>query len=331
MQTSSIAESPSPHAARAAEHGGEHVDVTVVLPVHNEVGHVREEIERVRAALAASRHSFELLVIDDGSTDGSKEVLAQVQGIELVDLPQNHGVGFARRLGTRLARGEVVVWTDVDMSYPNDKIPELVDSLEDWCDQVVGARRTEEGTHVWARKPAKWFIRNLACFLVQTHIPDLNSGFRAMRRSVALPYLHLLPNGFSCVSTITLCFLSNGHGVRYVDIDYAKRAGHSKFRYFHDTYQYLLQVVRMVMTFNPLRVFLPLGGLLLAIAVGKVLYDTFNRDFWITTNAVILTVVAWQVISIGLLADLICRLNDPTRQGRTELQDLEAMRQLRRR
>ncbi len=327
MTTSTLAESH----LRSTGDDRHAVDVTVVLPVHNEVGHVREEIERVRRALAASSYSYELMVVDDGSTDGSKEVLRQIDDIELVDLPQNHGVGFARRLGTRLARGDVVVWTDVDMSYPNDRIPELVDALEDWCDQVVGARRTEEGTHAWARKPAKWFIRRLACFLVQSHIPDLNSGFRAFRRSVSLPYLHLLPNGFSCVSTITLCFLSNGHGVRYVPIDYATRAGRSKFRYFHDTYNYLLQVVRMVMTFNPLRVFLPAGGLLLLMAVGKVAWDAWNRDFWITTNAVILTVVAWQVISIGLLADLICRLNDPTRQRPTQLQELDALRHVRQR
>jgi glycosyltransferase involved in cell wall biosynthesis len=327
MPISTIAESH----ARSADDAVPSIDVTVVLPVHNEVGHVREEIQRVRRALEASRYTFELLVIDDGSTDGSKEVLRGIEGIELVDLPHNRGVGFARRLGTRLALGEVVVWTDVDMSYPNDRIPDLVDALEEWCDQVVGARRTEKGSHAWARRPAKWFVRNLACFLVQTHIPDLNSGFRAFRRTVSLPYLHLLPNGFSCVSTLTLCFLSNGHSVRYVPIEYAPRAGNSKFRYFHDTYQYALQVVRMVMTFNPLRVFLPLGGFLLLMAAGKVLYDTFNRDFWITTNAVILTVVAWQVISIGLLADLICRLNDPTRQGRSQRQELEALRYVRRR
>ena len=289
--------------------------MTVVLPVHNEVGHARDEIERVDRAMKASRYSYELLVIDDGSTDGSKDVLRAMEGIELVDLPVNRGVGFARRLGTRIGRGEIVVWTDVDMSYPNDKIPELVDELDEWCDQVIGARRTEEGTHRWARLPAKWFIRKLACFLVRQDIPDLNTGFRAFRRKVALPYLHLLPDGFSCVSTITLCFLSNGHTVRYTPIDYEKRAGTSKFRYFHDTYNYLLQVIRMVMTFNPLRVFLPVGGLLLLVAFLKVVWDAFHRDFWITTNAVILTVVAWQVISIGLLADLICRLNSPSRRG----------------
>ena len=121
-------------------------------------------------------------------------------------------------------------------------------------------------------------------------------------------YLYLLPDGFSCVSTITLSFFSNGHGVKYIPIEYAVRAGESKFHWWHDTSQYLLQVIRMMMTFNPLRIFFPIGGLLTATAFGKIVFDIFDKDFRITTNAIILTVVGLQVIAIGLLADLISRL-----------------------
>ena len=105
--------------------------------------------------------------------------------------------------------------------------------------------------------PAKWFVRKLAERLTNADIPDLNSGLRAFRRPVALPYLKLLPPGFSCVTTITLAFLSNGHEVRYIPIDYAKRAGRSKFHFFSDAYRYVLQVLRMVMYFNPLKVLMP--------------------------------------------------------------------------
>lgn len=86
----------------------------------------------------------------------------------------------------------MVVWTDVDMSYPNDLIPELVRELEGY-DQVVGARTSEEGTHKLFRVPAKAAIRKLASYLVQTPIPDLNSGMRAFRRDVALQYVSQLP------------------------------------------------------------------------------------------------------------------------------------------
>ncbi|MET0739093.1 MAG: glycosyltransferase family 2 protein, partial [Acidimicrobiales bacterium] len=170
------------------------VDVTVVLPVYNEVGHLHAEIERIRASLSASHLSYELLVVDDGSTDGSTDGLEDGVDLRVIRMPVNRGSGTARKIGTRAARGDVVVWTDVDMTYPNDRIPELVKELEGY-DQVVGARTSEQGTVKALRVPAKWTIRKLAAYLANTEIPDLNSGFRAFRRVVADQYLHLLPTG----------------------------------------------------------------------------------------------------------------------------------------
>ena len=295
----------------------QHLDVTVVLPVYNEVGHLIDELDRIQAGLDASSYSYEVLVIDDGSTDGSAELLddiAQRPHCRTIRLPVNRGSGYVRRIGTQAAHGDVVVWTDADMTYPNDQMAELVDQLGDY-DHVVGARTSEEGTHKWARVPAKWFVRKLAQYLTQTEIPDLNSGFRAFRREVALPYLHLLPNGFSCVTTITLSFLSHGHTVRYVPIEYAERAGRSKFHWRRDTARYLLQVVRMVMTFNPLRVFGPISLLLLLLAVGKIGFDIIDKDFRISSNAIILTIVSLQVFATGLIADLVARVTSTSAAG----------------
>ena len=110
------------------------------------------------------------------------------------------------------------------MTYPNDDIPLLVKELEG-ADQVVGARTSEQGTHKLLRVPAKWFIRRLAQYLAKAKIPDLNSGFRAFRREVAVQYLHMLPAGFSCVTTMTMTFLANGYTVKYIPIEYKERAG----------------------------------------------------------------------------------------------------------
>ena len=284
------------------------VDVSVVLAVYDERGHVRQEIDRVRSALEASPYSYEIVAVDDGSTDGSGEELRQIEGIRLIQFHRNRGSGSARKAGTRAARGRVVVWTDVDMTYPNDEIPLLVKELDGW-DQVVGARRTEEGTIKALRVPAKWFIRKLASYLVQQRIPDLNSGLRAFRRDVAMQYLHLLPAGFSCVSTLTLAFLANGYSIKYVPIDYQPRAGRSKFHWWTDTQRYLTQVVRMILSWNPLRVFMPLGILLTATGLGKLVYDLFSKDFRVGTNTLLIFFAAFQVISIGLVADLLVRVS----------------------
>jgi polyisoprenyl-phosphate glycosyltransferase len=282
------------------------LDVSIVLPVYNEKGHLGTEIDRIRAAMDASRYSYEIIVIDDGSNDGSGETLRQVENIRLIQFATNRGSGSARKFGTRAARGRVVVWTDVDMTYPNDLIPELVDELDGY-DQVVGARTSEQGTHKFFRVPAKLFIRKLASYLVETPIPDLNSGLRAFRRDVALQYVSQLPPGFSCVTTITLTFLAHGYSVKYWDIEYSERAGTSKFHWWNDTRRYLLQVIRMTLSFNPLRVFLPLGFLLLALGAGKLVYDCAANDFKVAINTLLVLFAAFQVFMIGMLADLVGR------------------------
>jgi hypothetical protein len=172
---------------------------------------------------------------------------------------------------------------------------------------VVGARRTEAGTYKLARVPAKWAIRKLAAYLTNTEIPDLNSGLRAFKRSVAQPYLRLLPAGFSYVTTITLAFLSNGHPVKYVPVDYFKRAGRSKFHPFRDAYNYIIQVLRMVMYFNPLRVLMPVALTLLGATFAKAGLDLVVHDLRVTGSTVLVGLAAFNIMAIALLADLVVR------------------------
>jgi polyisoprenyl-phosphate glycosyltransferase len=289
------------------------LDVTVVLPCYNEQAHVLHELERISAALDASPYSYELLAIDDASTDGTLAVLqaaaSRFPHLRVMPFHRNGGSGTARRIGTQHARGRIVVWTDADMTYPNERIPELVRMLEEdpTFDQVVGARTSEEGSHKVLRVPAKWVIRKIAERLVGMTIPDLNSGLRAFRREVSLPYLRLLPPGFSCVTTLTLSFLHNQHDVRYVPIEYAKRAGRSKFHFTKDAYRYLLQVLRMVMYFNPLKVLMPVALALLGIAVVKLGYDLVTNPFRIPGSTVLAFLTGVQIAVLALLADLVVR------------------------
>lgn len=286
----------------------QNLDVSVILPVYNEVEHLEQEVTRVAKALEASNLSYEILIVDDGSTDGSGELAESLDGVRTLRFKTNRGSGSARKYGTMSARGDVVVWTDVDMTYPNDEIPELVAEM-DGFDQVVGARRTEEGTVKLLRRPAKWFIRKLAAYLSGTDIPDLNSGFRAFRRDVADQFLYLLPRGFSCVTTITMAFLSNGYSVHYVPIDYAQRAGKSKFHWWKDTRRYLLQVVRMILMHEPLRFFGPLSVVLGTVGVGKLIYDLFDKSFRVGTNTLVILGVALALGAVGVIADLLVQLN----------------------
>ena len=291
------------------------VDVTIVLPVFNEVGHVEEELVRIVDAMDASGYVYDLDVYDDCSTDGTRDLLAELERsgrfprMRYLPRARNGGSGTVRRIGSQNARGRVVAWTDADMTYPNERLPEFVRMLENdpSYDQIVGARKTEEGTYKFLRVPAKWTIRKIASYLTGTKIPDLNSGMRVFRQDVSVPYLPLLSPGFSCVTTLTVSFLANGHEVKYEPIDYAKRAGKSKFNFVKDAYRYILQVLRMVMYFNPLKVLMPIALWILAFGFLKLFVDVARLGYRVPGSTVLVLLTGLQIAALALLADLIVR------------------------
>jgi glycosyltransferase involved in cell wall biosynthesis len=301
------------HGGRRPDDEGPAPQVSIVLPCYNEAQHILLEIKRICGAMDASGYRYELLAVDDHSTDNTLELLQAAEPdyphMTVIPFHRNGGAGTVRRIGSRLARGEFVVWTDADMTYPNERIPEMVRMLDGdrTIDQVVGARRTEEGSFKVLRVPAKWAIRKIAEWLTNQKIPDLNSGLRVFRREVALPYLRLLPPGFSCVTTITLAFLSNQHDISYLPIEYGKRSGKSKFRFVTDAYRYILQVLRMVMYFNPLKALMPVALWLMAIGAGKAVFDLAVHPLRLATNTVLIFLTGLIISSLALLADLIVR------------------------
>ena len=279
--------------------------LSIVLPTYNEAGHVLAELERIDRSLTDAGIPHEIVVVDDASSDGTPDLVAQWGRARLIKLERNRGAGTARKIGTRAAHGRYVGWTDVDLTYPNERFPEFVRELESAkVDQVVGARTTEEGTLKVLRTPTKWFVRRLASYLVQQPIPDLNSGMRVFRKDVAERYLDLLPSGFSCVSTLSLSFLANDHPVHYIDIEYKQRAGRSKFHPLKDTYLYLLQVLRMITYFEPLRIFGPIALSMLLLSIVKLGYDLIAHPFRVANITILLFLFAFNTLALGLLADL---------------------------
>ena len=283
--------------------------VTIVVPVFDEEDGVAGVIERLaKLDLGAP---IEVIAVDDGSLDGTGRVLAEcarrVPNLRVITHRSNQGYGAALKTGFTHARTEVVVITDADGTYPEDKIRELVACIDDGAEMAVGAR-TGEDVHIPStRKPAKLFLKQLASFLAGTPIPDLNSGLRAFRRELVLKYRPILPQGFSFTTTITLAALTNGHRVDYVAVNYAKREGSSKIRPIHDTLAFTALIVRTVVYFNPLKVFYPFAAALALLFVGSLTYDLFLNPAGpnLGDKTTLLFVALVQVLTIGLLADLI--------------------------
>ena len=282
--------------------------VTIVVPAYNEEDGIEGVIARLDAlALAVP---VEILVVDDGSRDGTAQVLERLKSrftkLRVEKHLVNRGYGAALKTGFARARHDVVVITDGDGTYPENKIQELLARIDDGADMAVGSR-TGKDVHIpIVRRPAKAFLRVLASFLAGTPIPDLNSGLRAIRRELVLMYRPILPSGFSFTTTITLAALTNDHRVDYVPIDYAKRAGASKIRPVRDTIGFTALILRTVMYFNPLKVFVPLAliiGLGLSVSV---YYDCFvTSPANLSDKSVVLFIALIQVLAVGTLADLV--------------------------
>jgi len=284
----------------------EDVYVSIIVPAYNEAGAIETDLEAIIAAMDSSRYTYEVIVVDDGSTDGTGD-LAEAMGVTVLRHPENKGVGVARTNGVRAASGEIIVMTDADNTYPNEDIPRLLE-LMDRYDMVIGARTNEAGTVPWLRKPVKEIIRRLAEYITSEHIEDLNSGFRAMRKDVVMRYLNITPEGHSWVGTMTLAFLSEKRDVAFIPIDYWPRTGRSTFHPIADTYGYLMFIMKTIMYFKPLKVFVPLSVLFLTLGVIKGLYDSFIlHDFKESEIVILLTGVIIGVL--GLLADLVVKLH----------------------
>jgi glycosyltransferase involved in cell wall biosynthesis len=281
--------------------------ISIIIPMYNEEEAIGGDLDTIIQTMSSSDVPWEIIVVDDGSTDASAEIVRQREGVKLIQHPYNRGTGAARTTGLQHARGDVIVMTDGDGTYPNQDIPRLLEDSGD-CDMVIGARRMEAGSLRWLRSPTKLFIRLLASYLTGVRIPDLNSGLRIFKKGITERFLDILPTTHSWVGTQTVAFLSEGYTVKFIPIDYYKRkGGKSSIHPISDTYNYISLVVRTIMYFNPLKIFLPLSLFLFLVGGGKMVYDIFAYHFHFAPSTVITILTAVQVGAIGLLADLIVR------------------------
>jgi glycosyltransferase involved in cell wall biosynthesis len=272
--------------------------VTVVIPAYNEAAHVADQVRDVERVLKETGWAFEIIVVDDGSTDGTAAA-ADATGVRVLRRVKNRGYGASLKTGIHRAKYDWILITDADGTYPVESIPGLL-AAASRNEMVVGARTGKTVKIQLMRRAPKAFLRALASYLAGQHLPDINSGLRLMRKSLVKRYEHLLPSGFSFTTTITLASACNGHAVEYIPIDYHARLGESKIRPRH-AYDFTLLILRTIVYFNPLKVFIPLGAVLAVAGIAKFLYDISLDN--LSESAVLALLGALIVWSVGLLAD----------------------------
>jgi len=278
-------------------------DVSIIIPAYNESKGIKKTLTDLLRILNDVK--CEIIVVDDGSSDGTGKI-ALAHGVKVVRHAHNKGYGASIKTGIRESKYETIVITDADGTYPNDQIIEILQEMKNF-DMVVGARIGKHVKIPIIRKPAKWLINSLANYLSECKIPDLNSGLRVFRKQDVLKFMGILPDGFSFTSTITLAMLTNNMNVKYFPIDYYKRKGKSKIRPIHDTLNFIQLIIRTVLYFNPLKVFVPISLMLLLFGFAILIYSAFFLERILDTTVVILMVTALQLLAIGMIADLIVK------------------------
>jgi len=279
------------------------IKTSIIVPVFNEEGVVEKVMADIKKYI---NQECEIIVVNDGSTDRTKDLLERIPDIKVISYSKNCGYGAALKSGIRKSQGEYILIIDADGSYPVKSIPELISQIGDY-DMVVGARTKPQNQIPISRKPTKYLLNKLANYLTGTKIPDLNSGLRIIKKKLINQFFRFLPDGFSFTTTITLALLTNGYQVKYIPIDYYKREGKSKIRPVRDTLNFFQLIIKTILYFNPLKIFIPLSLILLSLGFLVFIYSYLFTPKIMDVTIVILFVSAIQVMAIGMIADLIIK------------------------
>lgn len=281
---------------------------SVIVPVYNEEVNIHKMLGELKLVMERWGREFEIIVVNDGSTDNSVQAATSIDGILHCEHKLNRGYGAALKTGIRKAKYDLIAIIDADLTYPAEALPELFKRVEDY-DMVVGARVGKSAYMPFIRKAAKYFLTSFANYLSGYKIPDLNSGLRIMKKKIIERYMHLLPDGFSFTTTITLAMLSDGYDVCYCPVDYKNRKGKSKINPIIDTIKFFHLILVTSMYFKPLKVFIPLSIMIVAADIVIALYTKIALGKIWDITVISLFVLAVQVWMTGMLAELIVKRN----------------------
>jgi len=286
------------------------LSVSCVIPAFNEGAAVQPVVRYIREHFP----DFEVIVVDDGSQDDTGR-FAEEAGAKVIRHTYNIGNGAAIKTGIRAATNDVVLMLDSDGQHPPEEIPNLLANMAAY-DMVVGARTNESNVSRF-RSIGNWGLIRIAEFLTGHSIPDLTSGFRAVKRSILLEFIHLFPNQYSYPTTITMAMLKSGYFVKFVPLATIKRreTGKSGIRPFKDGFRFINIMIRIIMLFDPQKIFVPIGLTLLILGAGIAIFQIIDKNT-VTGSALLMFLSGLFVLLFALIADQVAALRREMNRNR---------------
>ncbi len=284
--------------------------LTIVLPMYNEAASIKTLLHALLDVMDTqlAHVSFELLIVDDGSSDGSAENARQINDprLRVHQHPYNIGNGAAVKTGIRLAQGEYILLMDADGQHKPSDVPRLLEHIDQY-DLVVGARTGESETAVH-RDLANAIYNLFASYVCSQKIEDLTSGFRVIRADIAKSLVHLLPNTFSYPTTITLAIVRNGYSLKYIPIVTEKRIGKSKIKLLRDGSRFFMILFKIATLFSPLRIFVPVSIATFLLGLGYGAFKVLFLGMRYGPTSANLMITAVMIFLIGLVSEQITYL-----------------------
>jgi glycosyltransferase involved in cell wall biosynthesis len=275
--------------------------VSVIIPAYNEAETIGDVVRKVLDLYPR----YEIIVVNDGSTDRTSEV-AREAGAIVYSHPYNIGNGAAIKSGIRIASGEILVFMDGDGQHDPSEISNLLANLPDY-DMAVGTRAKHHHASL-LRAFANALYNKFASYVAKFQVQDLTSGFRAIKADIATSFLYLLPNTYSYPTTLTLSVLRTGRSVKYVPItSYKRRGGKSNIRLIEDGIRFLLIIMRICTLFSPFRVFLPVSFVMAFLGLLNYAY-TFLTEGRFTNMSALLFSTSVIIFMMSLISEQICQM-----------------------
>jgi glycosyltransferase involved in cell wall biosynthesis len=281
-------------------------EISVVLPVYNEALNIRRLLVEVRGVMDEIGRSYEIIAVDDGSDDGTADLLAEVDYVRTITSPYNKGNGATVKTGIRHARGRLIILMDGDGQHDPKSIPSLLEKTADY-ELVIGAR-TDGKAQALHRRLANLVYNRLASYVSGHKVEDLTSGFRISHRDKIARFIPLFPNGFSYPATSTLAFLRSGFSVAFVPVSMRRREGKSKISLSRDGIRFVLIVIKTISLFNPLRIFLPASAVCIAFGIGHAAFKIFIQATRYTNLSILFVSTGVLIFFIGLVSEQIAML-----------------------
>jgi glycosyltransferase involved in cell wall biosynthesis len=273
--------------------------LSVVLPAFNEAAGVAETLAQLVQAVPGA----EIILVDDHSSDGTGSSARSVAGVKVIRHRYNRDQGAALKTGMRHATREYVAWFDSDNEHRTDDLLKIYDRIRSQDLVAVMGQRTN-GSATLTRGLGKWLIRLIGQTMKINAGSDLNCGLRVFQRETVLRYIGLIPDRFSSSLVTTLVMLERRYPIAFEPIMTNPRIGHSTVR-MKDGFEAILQLVRAVLLFSPMRFFLPVGAICLGIGVIYSFAIALVAGMGIPVGGLFLMLLGILVFLFGLLADQI--------------------------